>query len=163
MVFWDPALLPSSYDHTFVTIKWVTKHLCHCSNAWKHIWEWMLAIQAVRRRFDKRIYIPLPELKARQHMFKVQCPSTIFSKSSKSVWYVIFKVHLDLFGLEECSTWRSAVCFSISSLLLNVAVLFLVSGEIWFHHLKHIVDFDFEREKFTIWQFGGRRFPAWML
>ena len=27
--------------------------------------------QAVRRRFDKRIYIPLPDLKARQHMFKV--------------------------------------------------------------------------------------------
>jgi SpoVK/Ycf46/Vps4 family AAA+-type ATPase len=31
----------------------------------------MFARQAVRRRFDKRIYIPLPELKARQHMFKV--------------------------------------------------------------------------------------------
>ena len=27
--------------------------------------------QAIRRRFDKRIYIPLPEAKARQHMFKV--------------------------------------------------------------------------------------------
>ncbi|MBA0774410.1 hypothetical protein Gotri_009623 [Gossypium trilobum] len=27
--------------------------------------------QAIRRRFDKRIYIPLPDLKARQHMFKV--------------------------------------------------------------------------------------------
>ena len=26
--------------------------------------------QAIRRRFDKRIYIPLPDLKARQHMFK---------------------------------------------------------------------------------------------
>ncbi|CAK9229081.1 unnamed protein product [Sphagnum troendelagicum] len=28
--------------------------------------------QAVRQRFDKRIYIPLPELKAQQHMFKVK-------------------------------------------------------------------------------------------
>ncbi|PPD88899.1 hypothetical protein GOBAR_DD14163 [Gossypium barbadense] len=28
--------------------------------------------QAIRRRFDKRIYIPLPDLKARQHMFKVK-------------------------------------------------------------------------------------------
>ncbi|KAK7845653.1 protein suppressor of k(+) transport growth defect 1 [Quercus suber] len=28
--------------------------------------------QAIRRRFDKRIYIPLPEAKARQHMFKVK-------------------------------------------------------------------------------------------
>ncbi|MBA0800329.1 hypothetical protein Gohar_010771 [Gossypium harknessii] len=27
--------------------------------------------QAIRRRFDKRIYIPLPDVKARQHMFKV--------------------------------------------------------------------------------------------
>ena len=27
--------------------------------------------QAVRRRFDKRIYIPLPEDHARSHMFKV--------------------------------------------------------------------------------------------
>ena len=30
------------------------------------------ACQAVRRRFDKRIYIPLPDAKARQHMFKVR-------------------------------------------------------------------------------------------
>ncbi|KAM3398928.1 hypothetical protein P3S68_002444 [Capsicum galapagoense] len=27
--------------------------------------------QAIHRRFDKRIYIPLPDQKARQHMFKV--------------------------------------------------------------------------------------------
>ena len=32
-------------------------------------------MQAIRRRFDKRIYIPLPDVKARQHMFKV----TIYS------------------------------------------------------------------------------------
>lgn len=32
---------------------------------------WRVKWQAVRRRFDKRIYIPLPDLKARQHMFKV--------------------------------------------------------------------------------------------
>lgn len=32
--------------------------------------------QAIRRRFDKRIYIPLPDLKARQHMFKVQLGDT---------------------------------------------------------------------------------------
>ncbi|GLT57062.1 hypothetical protein SLA2020_300630 [Shorea laevis] len=31
---------------------------------------------AVRRRFDKRIYIPLPDLKARQHMFKVHLGDT---------------------------------------------------------------------------------------
>ncbi|XP_015058509.1 protein SUPPRESSOR OF K(+) TRANSPORT GROWTH DEFECT 1-like [Solanum pennellii] len=32
--------------------------------------------QAIRRRFDKRIYIPLPDLKARQHMFKVHLGDT---------------------------------------------------------------------------------------
>jgi len=32
--------------------------------------------QAIRRRFDKRIYIPLPEVKARQHMFKVHLGDT---------------------------------------------------------------------------------------
>lgn len=31
---------------------------------------------AIRRRFDKRIYIPLPDLKARQHMFKVHLGDT---------------------------------------------------------------------------------------
>ncbi|KAJ6801465.1 protein SUPPRESSOR OF K(+) TRANSPORT GROWTH DEFECT 1 [Iris pallida] len=32
--------------------------------------------QAIRRRFDKRIYIPLPDPKARQHMFKVHLGDT---------------------------------------------------------------------------------------
>ncbi|XP_047316666.1 protein SUPPRESSOR OF K(+) TRANSPORT GROWTH DEFECT 1-like [Impatiens glandulifera] len=32
--------------------------------------------QAIRRRFDKRIYIPLPDMKARQHMFKVHLGDT---------------------------------------------------------------------------------------
>ncbi|CAN1128099.1 Protein SUPPRESSOR OF K(+) TRANSPORT GROWTH DEFECT 1 [Linum perenne] len=30
------------------------------------------SIKAIRRRFDKRIYIPLPDAKARQYMFKVK-------------------------------------------------------------------------------------------
>ncbi|CAM0878575.1 unnamed protein product [Alopecurus aequalis] len=37
--------------------------------------------QAVRRRFDKRIYIPLPDAKARQHMFKVHLGDTPHSLS----------------------------------------------------------------------------------
>ncbi|KAF5937634.1 hypothetical protein HYC85_025140 [Camellia sinensis] len=32
--------------------------------------------KAIRRRFDKRIYIPLPDAKARQHMFKVHLGDT---------------------------------------------------------------------------------------
>ncbi|KAG5538959.1 hypothetical protein RHGRI_019491 [Rhododendron griersonianum] len=30
--------------------------------------------QAIWRQFDKRIYIPLPDVKARQHMFKITLP-----------------------------------------------------------------------------------------
>ncbi|CAA6658135.1 unnamed protein product [Spirodela intermedia] len=36
----------------------------------------VLVLAAIRRRFDKRIYIPLPDLKARQHMFKVHLGDT---------------------------------------------------------------------------------------
>ncbi|GJP50751.1 hypothetical protein CLOM_g9920, partial [Closterium sp. NIES-68] len=39
--------------------------------------------QAVRRRFDKRIYIPLPDVKARQHMFKVHLGDTPYSLSER--------------------------------------------------------------------------------
>ncbi|KAL6575717.1 Vacuolar protein sorting-associated protein 4B [Orobanche hederae] len=41
--------------------------------------------QAIRRRFDKRIYIPLPDVKARQHMFK---------KLRSGLRYDALKVHL---------------------------------------------------------------------
>ncbi len=33
-------------------------------------------LQAIRRRFDKRIYIPLPEDTARAHMFKIHLGDT---------------------------------------------------------------------------------------
>ncbi|KAA8534536.1 hypothetical protein F0562_032053 [Nyssa sinensis] len=39
--------------------------------------------QAIRRRFDKRIYIPLPDLKARQHMFKVHLGDTPHNLTEK--------------------------------------------------------------------------------
>lgn len=35
-----------------------------------------LPAQAIRRRFDKRIYIPLPEETARAHMFKIHLGDT---------------------------------------------------------------------------------------
>ncbi len=35
-----------------------------------------LYTQAIRRRFDKRIYIPLPEEAARAHMFKIHLGDT---------------------------------------------------------------------------------------
>ncbi|XP_028768385.1 protein SUPPRESSOR OF K(+) TRANSPORT GROWTH DEFECT 1 isoform X1 [Neltuma alba] len=39
--------------------------------------------QAIRRRFDKRIYIPLPDMKARQHMFKVHLGDTPHNLTEK--------------------------------------------------------------------------------
>lgn len=39
--------------------------------------------QAIRRRFDKRIYIPLPDVKARQHMFKVHLGDTPHSLTDR--------------------------------------------------------------------------------
>ncbi|RDX91961.1 Protein SUPPRESSOR OF K(+) TRANSPORT GROWTH DEFECT 1, partial [Mucuna pruriens] len=39
--------------------------------------------QAIRRRFDKRIHIPLPDLKARQHIFKVHLGDTPHNLTEK--------------------------------------------------------------------------------
>ncbi|MED6205252.1 Vacuolar protein sorting-associated protein 4B [Stylosanthes scabra] len=44
--------------------------------------------QAIRRRFDKRIYIPLPDLKARQHMFKVHLGDTPNNLTEKDFEYL---------------------------------------------------------------------------
>mmetsp|Transcript_7236 Transcript_7236/g.12519 ORF Transcript_7236/g.12519 Transcript_7236/m.12519 type:complete len:402 (-) Transcript_7236:113-1318(-) len=44
--------------------------------------------QAVRRRFDKRIYIPLPESKARAHMFKVHLGDTPSSLTLEDYKYL---------------------------------------------------------------------------
>ncbi|CAL9088777.1 unnamed protein product [Musa textilis] len=44
--------------------------------------------QAIRRRFDKRIYIPLPDLKARQHMFKVHLGDTPHNLNEKDFEYL---------------------------------------------------------------------------
>ncbi|CAN8285635.1 unnamed protein product [Cochlearia groenlandica] len=47
--------------------------------------------QAIRRRFDKRIYIPLPEAKARQHMFKVHLGDTPHNLTESDFEYLGIK------------------------------------------------------------------------
>nr|CAD1822719.1 unnamed protein product [Ananas comosus var. bracteatus] len=47
--------------------------------------------QAIRRRFDKRIYIPLPDLKARQHIFKVHLGDTPHNLTEKDFEYLAHK------------------------------------------------------------------------
>lgn len=47
--------------------------------------------QAIRRRFDKRIYIPLPDLKARQHMFKVHLGDTPHNLTESDFEYLARK------------------------------------------------------------------------
>ncbi|KAL1345571.1 protein SUPPRESSOR OF K(+) TRANSPORT GROWTH DEFECT 1 [Arachis hypogaea] len=44
--------------------------------------------QPIRRRFDKRIYIPLPDLKARQHMFKVHLGDTPYNLTESDFEYL---------------------------------------------------------------------------
>lgn len=47
--------------------------------------------QAIRRRFDKRIYIPLPDQKARQHMFKVHLGDTPHNLTESDFEYLARK------------------------------------------------------------------------
>ncbi|XP_009148083.1 protein SUPPRESSOR OF K(+) TRANSPORT GROWTH DEFECT 1 [Brassica rapa] len=47
--------------------------------------------QAIRRRFDKRIYIPLPDVKARQHMFKVHLGDTPHNLNESDFEYLARK------------------------------------------------------------------------
>ncbi|PIA58979.1 hypothetical protein AQUCO_00400085v1 [Aquilegia coerulea] len=47
--------------------------------------------QAIRRRFDKRIYIPLPDPKARQHMFKVHLGDTPHNLTESDFEYLARK------------------------------------------------------------------------
>ncbi|XP_062174924.1 protein SUPPRESSOR OF K(+) TRANSPORT GROWTH DEFECT 1-like [Alnus glutinosa] len=47
--------------------------------------------QAIRRRFDKRIYIPLPDLKARQHMFKVHLGDTPHNLTESDFEHLAYK------------------------------------------------------------------------
>ncbi|KAI3762077.1 hypothetical protein L1987_52500 [Smallanthus sonchifolius] len=47
--------------------------------------------QAIRRRFDKRIYIPLPDLKARQHMFKVHLGDTPHNLTDRDFEQLAYK------------------------------------------------------------------------
>ncbi|XP_078437064.1 protein SUPPRESSOR OF K(+) TRANSPORT GROWTH DEFECT 1 isoform X1 [Wolffia australiana] len=47
--------------------------------------------QAIRRRFDKRIYIPLPDLKARQHMFKVHLGDTPHNLAESDFEYLAMR------------------------------------------------------------------------
>ncbi|KAJ8754544.1 hypothetical protein K2173_005705 [Erythroxylum novogranatense] len=47
--------------------------------------------QAIRRRFDKRIYIPLPDLKARQYMFKVHLGDTPHSLTESDFEQLAYK------------------------------------------------------------------------
>ncbi|MED6222378.1 Vacuolar protein sorting-associated protein 4B [Stylosanthes scabra] len=44
--------------------------------------------QPIRRRFDKLIYIPLPDLKARQHMFKVHLGDTPYNLTDSDFEYL---------------------------------------------------------------------------
>jgi hypothetical protein len=56
--------------HHMLWTRFCKTDICFCTTV-SFFFNMSLLPQAVRRRFDKRIYIPLPDMKARQHMFKV--------------------------------------------------------------------------------------------
>jgi hypothetical protein len=86
-----------------------------------------IGMQAVRRRFDKRIYIPLPDLKARQHMFKV--PFLLFLILKMFWGGIIF--HMDWMpGWSQVSTFFFStsilVVIACHQVLIFMLYLFLV-------------------------------------
>ncbi|XVE68608.1 hypothetical protein DITRI_Ditri09bG0082100 [Diplodiscus trichospermus] len=64
--------------------------------------------QAIRRRFDKRIYIPLPDLKARQHMFKVHLGDTPHNLTESDFDYLAHKT--EGFSGSDISVCVGATC-----------------------------------------------------
>ncbi|KAI4347933.1 hypothetical protein L6164_008706 [Bauhinia variegata] len=65
--------------------------------------------KAIRRRFDKRIYIPLPDLKARQHMFKVHLGDTPHNLTEKDFEELAYKT--DGFSGSDISVCVNEVLF----------------------------------------------------
>ncbi|KAL0007996.1 hypothetical protein SO802_009498 [Lithocarpus litseifolius] len=68
--------------------------------------------QAIRRRFDKRIYIPFPDLKARQHMLKVHLGDTPHNLTESDFEHLAHKT-------EGFSGSDIAVCVSVQFTLVS--------------------------------------------
>nr|CAB3472273.1 unnamed protein product [Digitaria exilis] len=85
--------------------------------------------QAVRRRFDKRIYIPLPDLKARQHMFKVHLGDTPHSLTESD--FESLARRTDGFSGSDIAVCVKDVLFEPVRKTQDAMFFFKADGDMW--------------------------------
>ncbi|AQK90228.1 Vacuolar sorting protein 4b [Zea mays] len=85
--------------------------------------------QAVRRRFDKRIYIPLPDTKARQHMFKVHLGDTPHSLTESD--FESLARRTDGFSGSDVAVCVKDVLFEPVRKTQDAMFFFKADGDMW--------------------------------
>lgn len=85
--------------------------------------------QAIRRRFDKRIYIPLPDLKARQHMFKVHLGDTPHNLSDREFEQLAHKT--EGFSGSDISVCVNEVLFEPVRKTQDAEFFIKTSNDVW--------------------------------
>ncbi|EMS45124.1 Vacuolar protein sorting-associated protein 4B [Triticum urartu] len=85
--------------------------------------------QAVRRRFDKRIYIPLPDAKARQHMFKVHLGDTPHSLSESD--FEVLGRRTEGFSGSDVAVCVKDVLFEPVRKTQDAMYFFKIDGDMW--------------------------------
>uniref|UniRef100_A0A453DVN2 Vesicle-fusing ATPase n=5 Tax=Triticinae TaxID=1648030 RepID=A0A453DVN2_AEGTS len=85
--------------------------------------------QAVRRRFDKRIYIPLPDAKARQHMFKVHLGDTPHSLSESD--FEVLGRRTEGFSGSDVAVCVKDVLFEPVRKTQDAMYFFKTDGDMW--------------------------------
>ncbi|VAH56352.1 unnamed protein product [Triticum turgidum subsp. durum] len=88
-----------------------------------------LLLQAVRRRFDKRIYIPLPDAKARQHMFKVHLGDTPHSLSESD--FEVLGRRTEGFSGSDVAVCVKDVLFEPVRKTQDAMYFFKIDGDMW--------------------------------
>ncbi|ONM30144.1 Protein SUPPRESSOR OF K(+) TRANSPORT GROWTH DEFECT 1 [Zea mays] len=91
--------------------------------------ELLVQMQAVRRRFDKRIYIPLPDLKARQHMFKVHLGDTPHSLTESD--FESLARRTDGFSGSDVAVCVKDVLFEPVRKTQDAMFFFKADGDMW--------------------------------
>ena len=85
--------------------------------------------QAIRRRFDKRIYIPLPDLKAGQHMFKVHLGDTPHNLTERDFEHLAYRT--DGFSGSDISVCVNNVLFEPVLIIKDASYFVKTFNSIW--------------------------------
>ncbi|KAK7279039.1 hypothetical protein RJT34_24082 [Clitoria ternatea] len=95
--------------------------------------------QAIRRRFDKRIYIPLPDMKARQHIFKVHLGDTPHNLIEKDFEELAQRT-------EGFSGSDISVCLSVNLQDVPIMISFIQVKDVLFEPVRKTRDAKFFRK-----------------